>query len=402
MDNILQIHNIHDDSVRKKIDSTAKKLTKKYNKKRKVNDKKLLTEKSVLNKIVGGFMTVFMAIVILISCMLCFTTIVGRVQNTTPTFMGYNFMQISSGSMQASGFEVGDKIVTRTVKTDTLKPGDKISFYVYKNSYKNFNHLTRHEVTSFDEKVEYDMTISLAFGFQTVEKQEAAKANSKIVFHEIIRVYEDSNGERWFKTKGSSNSIEDVWFIHESMVIGVYSDGAMSNMMANLLSFLTSTRGVLYIVLLPLLLLAIIIIIDIMKNIRVVFLELDVVEEKRKLTDEICVKNNVGYQMDKKTKYKVLAQADDDEKMEYLALLWPNGTAPNSIKKHYLRKSIVLRPMKKLLDVNRQCEKMLKDGVEPKKVAEYYLVEKTNIEKEKIRYNDLLISIHKKHAKREN
>lgn len=396
---VVEIRKIQDDSVAKKINKTANQLTKKYYRKRKINDTRLLKGKTPFQRIMSGCVTTIMAIVILICCLLCFTMVAGRVQNIPPNFMGYNLMQISSGSMKASGFEVGDKIITRTVDTNTLKPGDRISFYVYKNSYTQFYNVTRHQVTDFDKEVKYDLTLPLAFGFQTDEKREAVKANSKIVFHEIVKVYEDGNGCRWFKTKGSSNTSEDVWYIHEDMVIGVYDSGAISGFMSVLLNFLTSRTGLIYIVLLPLLLLAIIIICDMIKNVKIVFLELDVVEEKRKLTDEICVKNNVGYQMSKNTKYKVLAQAKDDEKMLYLSLLWPNGTAPNSIKKHYLRKSIILRPMRKLLEVNRECEQMIKGGIPPNKVAKYYLTQKANIEEEKSRYKKLLNNIHKKYMK---
>ena len=89
-----------------------------------------------------------------------------------------------------------------------------------------------------------------------------------------------------------------------------------------------------------------------------------------------------GFSMDKKTKYKVLAQADENEKQTYISLLWKDGTAPTSIKKYYLRKRILLSGMEKLLNLNRECEKRLKDGEKPEKVAKYYLAEKEKITKE--------------------
>ena len=64
-----------------------------------------------------------------------------------------------------------------------------------------------------------------------------------------------------------------------------------------------------------------------LKNIQIAKLELDCVEEKRKITDDICVKNKVGYQMSNKTKYKILAQATDENRNEYIKLLWKDGTA---------------------------------------------------------------------------
>jgi hypothetical protein len=85
--------------------------------------------------------------------------------------------------------------------------------------------------------------------------------------------------------------------------------------------------------------------------------------------------------MDNKTKYKVLAQAEEDEKLQYISLLWPKSLNSNAIKKYVIRKKYLLEPNKKLLLLNRECEKMYQDGKQIKEIAVYYAKQKEMIEK---------------------
>ena len=50
------------------------------------------------------------------------------------------------------------------------------------------------------------------------------------------------------------------------------------------------------------------------------------------------------------------------------------------IKKYYIRKRILLRPMEDKLKLNRECEKKFKRGNKPTNIAKYYLQEKQKIE----------------------
>jgi hypothetical protein len=147
-----------------------------------------------------------------------------------------------------------------------------------------------------------------------------------------------------------------------------------------LISLTTQPNGI-FLLTIPAFVMLIIMIFYFIKHIQIAKLELDCVEEKRKITDPICVKNKVGYQMSRKTKYKILAQATDKNREEYIKLLWKDGHLPNSVKKYYLRKRILLKPMEDKLKLNRECEKKFKRGVKPTTIAKYYLAEKAKIEK---------------------
>ena len=129
-------------------------------------------------------------------------------------------------------------------------------------------------------------------------------------------------------------------------------------------------------------------------------LELDCIEEKRKITDPICVKNNIGFNMSKKNKYKILAQAKAKDKLTYISLLWRDGKAPNAIKKYVMRKDLLLRPNRKLLELNRKCEKMFKQGKKSETIARFYLIEKAKIEQEQQALRNRLKLISKYHKQR--
>ena len=101
-------------------------------------------------------------------------------------------------------------------------------------------------------------------------------------------------------------------------------------------------------------------------------LELDVVEQKRKITDDICVKNKLGLYMDTMSKYKVLSQATKKEIPTYVRLLWPDGNEPYALNKYVHSKRLVLYPIKKLLSLNQICENKFKEGENIKKIASYY------------------------------
>lgn len=380
----------NDDSVDKQLQKTAKMLHKKYTKKRKINEK-LLRKKTPLEMVFSGIFDVLCVVLIALSLYMCYANISAKIQKTNPSIAGYTNMMIASKSMVASGFNVGDVIMVRAVDTDTLKVGDKIAYYV--SSLNTAKFLSSEHTVIDNSEVQntvYKTDIKTILGIPSAEiKKEAAK-NSKQVFHHIVEIYEDSKGQRWFKTQGSSNQYADSWYICETTVIGLYDDSQTAKTLTAVLTSLSTTTGLIMWIAIPLILLVIMVLPSCLKDVQRAMLELDVVEEKRKLTDDICVRNDVGYEMDNETKFKVLACAPDDQKMQYISLLWREGTAPSSIKKFYLRKEINLSSIEKLRDVNRECEKMFKDNVSMTKIAKYYQDEKAKIEKEQEAYKQTL------------
>ncbi len=364
----------------KKLKSKAKKLEKKYSKQRNVNEN-LLKPKKWWQSLLIWSTNILLIFVALIATTFAISVSVSKINKTSPIYLGTSFMKIISGSMQASGFEIGEIIVTHSVDAKTLNVGDNIAFYVSYNDMSRFNLSTAKEVET-TQKTKFKTPFSTLFGVQSQKITTAAKSGNKIVFHQIVAIYESESGERWFKTKGTSNSVEDSWTISESLVIGIHVTNGFSNMIAGALDVITSNPKLLVCCsLLPFLLVVLVVSGNIIKDIALILIELDIVEEKRKLTDSICVKNKIGYQMSNKTKYKVLAQATPEERALYMSLLWENGSTPESIKKYYKRKTILLKSNQELLELNRECQEMFKNKETPTKIAKYYNETKSEIEK---------------------
>ena len=380
--NVVNVIVREDKSVEKKINKSAKKLRKNYDANRTINEKRLARTKSPLSIAVSVILDIVVAIVVICCASMVVSTISCRMQNVNPSFAGYSQFKISSKSMTASGFYVGDNIVVRSVDPSSLKVGDKIAFYQYTKSSNKFNSRTCLKVNQSPE-LKHKVGLLQFFGVQSKEIEEAAQAGSRLVFHHVYAIYKDSKtGKYWFQTKGSSNIPVDDWYVEDSMIVGIYDDSSAAVFVSSVLTKLTSSSSMIMLIMIPVLLMAMLVVMAFFKDVEIAKLELDIVQEKRKLTDPICVKYEIGYQMAEKTKYKVLAQAPDDQKVEYLSLLWRDGSAPNAIKKYCMRKQILISTLEKELEIHRQCDQMFKEGVPDKQIAKFYCVEKQKIEKD--------------------
>ena len=396
MVNNVDIVEFEDPSVKELLNKTAKELHTKYNKQRKINET-FLKKKTPAQKVLSIVFDILCVVMLAAGFVVCFSTLNTTINGYMPNFAGYTNMVVSSKSMVASGFEVGDIVIIHSVDAKTLNVNDKIAFYHYRPSYINFDVYKTTPINQTSAKHKYTLTIPQLFGFQTDEIKQAAASNSDLVFHHIRAIYEDENGERWFKTYGSSNAVDDTWWVNEKYVVGIQDEGGLAKTVIGLVDLASKPHGLL-ILAIPVGLLLLVLVFSFLRNVQIAKLELDCVEEKRKITDEICVRNNVGFQMSNKTKYKILAQATEKNRQEYINLLWKNGKAPNSVKKYYQRKQLLLNTNKDLLELNRTCEDMFKQGENHKKIAQHYLSEKQKIESrnEAIRKRLKTIDRHKK------
>ena len=404
-DSVVNVKVKEDNSVRRAIEETAKKLQGKYAKKRKINEKLLYKRSKWLSALTIA-LNVLCVIIVLCSAIVFFSIVNCKAQGVAPSFAGYTSMRISSPSMEASGFMEGDTVMARRVDTKTLKVGDVIAYYLYDDITVNDGEaLTSLTAESENYETKYSLSFAGFFGGQSGEIKKAARSGALIFFHEIVDVRVDDNGTRWFRTWGTSNlnkmadpdnpeatipdpesPIYDGWYVSEDMVIGIYDNSGSANFFAGVIGAFDDSSAIVLLLLIPLVIIGVIIILEFLKDIQIYKLQLDVIEEKRKITDPICVKNQIGFKMDNKSKYKVLAQASDEDKNEYISLLWRDGTVPRSIKKYCLRKKMYLKPVERLLEVNRECEARLKKGEDPLLVAEYYTKEKEKLQKEQLEY----------------
>ena len=400
MTNITNVVIKEDKDLNKILNKTAKQLNKKYEKKRKINEKLLKKELSKPKKILLTIVDIFLIIFCILSCIIGIKTCIFRLNKIPPSIAGYSIMSIATDSMQADGFKIGDSVVVRKINPKTLNIGDNIAFYVYNKDYNLFYSSSPELINKQTTKHDYRLNFTNFIGLPSNDIKDAINANSKLIFHQITKIYKDENGVYWFKTKGSTNPTEDSWHVSERMIYGVHSKSKTSAFLENFLNIMTNNLYMIIIVSIPLVLMLILLIIILAKRIQVIKLIQDCVEEKRKITDEICVKNEVGFNMDTKTKLKILAQSSNENRSEYIALLWQNGTTPSNIRKYIIRKQFLLKPIQKILILNRECEKMFAQAYNPKQIAKYYIEQKKKIQKQQAKYTKLLSKLSRQYNTR--
>ena len=389
-----------DPSVQKALDRTAQKLKSKYSKRRPINQKALKprTPLQIFSSVMLNIITWLLAI---IAGLVCISSVTASANGVCPSFAGYSNFRIVSASMVASGHKIGDTVIVRAVDTHTLKPqhyengqfvpGDKIAFY----QSDDISVLYPTDSTLIDASVipdtRYKFEIGYLIGAKSEQVIESARNGARLVFHHVYEVREDATGTRWFKTYGSSNGLKvnqndttaspDMWWVREDMVIGIYDDSPFATAMSGIIGAFSASGGV-FLLFIPVGLLIFLIVKESVRDVQLAKLELDCVEEKRKITDEICVRNGIGFRMNKETKYKILVQAPEKDRLNYISLLWRDNTVPREVKKYVLRKQALLKPTQRLLEVNRQCQQMFREGVDSQKIAKYYAEEKEKVEAE--------------------
>lgn len=152
--------------------------------------------------------------------------LVTRTKYGIPSFLKISIIQVASGSMEDKGFEVGENILIKQKNIDSYSVGNYIAFFDFSDPF-----------CPTPESVKEDL------------KPRPRAATNRIVFHEIVEIITDSNGDKWFRTKGSNNAFVDYNIIHENYVIGAYLETSES--FANLLNFIFSIYGALVFVVLP-------------------------------------------------------------------------------------------------------------------------------------------------------
>ena len=150
-----------------------------------------------------------------------------KVTNGVPSVFGYTQIQIISGSMQDAGFKIGETYYVKSINPAELKArddetgqrGDYIAFF-----------------QDFDPNCSSPSMV-------TPTNRPAQKASdARILFHEIVAIEIDANGERWFTTQGSNNENADSVKIYQNYVIGRWVEE--SNFWTDLISFVTSPIGI--------------------------------------------------------------------------------------------------------------------------------------------------------------
>ena len=346
-------------------------------------DKKKLSKakkKAKIRKIVNIVVNLFCVPIFMIVLFTSISVIIAAKHKTAPAFVGYSLISITTGSMEESGFGVGEIVMIKKNNPKALKKGDVIAYYRY--GTRSVAKAKKFKIWKDSDKYssEVDMSVGYFFGAPTESQKNAAKYQSKIMFHEIVDIRVDSRGELWFQTKGTSNSAKDSFYVNEKYIIGKYF--YTDNVILSTVSYLYSNNLYSYVILVPILIICVVLMINIMLAMYTAILEQDVLDKKIKLDDPACVKRNVGYTMDEKFKYQVLAFSSPEERLDYISLLWKKAERPYEIQKHYMYQKLIYNKYEKLEILKEECNQMVRDGKDKKFIQNHYKKRKKVIDEE--------------------
>jgi len=219
--------------------------------------------------------------VLILSLLTAFTMYNAKKNGYVPSLFGNSVVTVVSGSMRASGFEIGDTVLVRQVEPGALVVGDIIAFYAYVDPQNR-------PPSSFIERTdEVGGSLSIIGGNRdTSSLNKAAEAGSQVWFHQIIGIGMDSRG-LWYRTKGTSNANPDRNWIYQDFIVGRYVEGSDNPMLRQTLSFMSSRLGIIVFAIIPS---GISLILDTLTLIELI--DLYMLEKKQKRNAELLKETN--------------------------------------------------------------------------------------------------------------
>jgi len=215
-------------------------------------DKSIDTKRSRINNFFHDIFFMYFCVPLILLVFVCALSLIyTKKQNGVPMVFGYSLMTITSESMEDVGFFVGDKIIIKKNTSKHYKKGDYIAFFDYA-----------------DPECSYYTDVT------QINKPRKHPEINKMVFHEIIEVFEDSNNEYWYRTKGTNNNHTDINLIYEGYVIGEYV--FTSQNVNTIIKNVTSLRGTFAFIVLPCMM---ILFKDCMTLVSLIF---DLIDEKKR------------------------------------------------------------------------------------------------------------------------
>lgn len=199
-----------------------------------------MKEKSKTGKVLNIISNVFFCLVMVLLIIFMVYGFGNLSQNKVPSFFGQSYVRVMSNSMSTpaykdgeqitDGFEKNDIVVLKKMNVSKIEVGDIIAFY-------NCN--------VFPADFSGSDTIN-DFKTNSNIPEDLDTANTAIIFHQVINIEVDSNGNIWFQTQGTSNASPDR-YTRADYVVGVYTDSGL----AGFLEFISSSTGIIVLVVIP-------------------------------------------------------------------------------------------------------------------------------------------------------
>lgn len=299
---------------------------------------------STIYSIFGKLSDILFIPILLIAVFTSFSTISVSKKSTPTTVFGYSLVNILSPSMTATGFNVGDTVLTTKTSISDLKLGDIISFYNYSDTLDYDT--VKHEVLLYNYVggVMCDMSeenIRIGEGYEGQSQDElyamlgelrstprdgeksvesAIKYKANVFFHQVIGIYVDDFGNIFYKTKGSSNNYADQPYTRSDFVVGKYVNTPV--VLRSIIKFVTSLQGMLLFVCFPLSILVLMDCFSLIEQVEVMTYENSIVSEKVRIYEDDLKKNYDPNEMDLPNKVLVYYNSPPDRREFVKNRIW--------------------------------------------------------------------------------
>ena len=332
----------------------------------------------IFYRILSDLVTIIMIPAILLALYACFLMFRAQKDGTAVSMFGYSPVRVLSGSMIASGFEINEVVMIKEVNTKSLKKGDIIAFYVYTKGIP-----AGLDPYTFDEYIapegiseKADFSFKKFLGEKNELQTQAGAAHESIWFHKIVDIRIDENGDLWIKTWGTSNKdaygnpIYDAFWTREDLVVGKYVETA--GFISTCLGFLGSNTGIVFLVIVPLGILLIVLSIQFIDAYDRYSMEKKIRKDAIKITDDLSIKKQIGYDLSSETKLMVLSNEKDAiKKQEAINLMWKKDEKPRNIVKYVKKQDWRSREEKKHKQQLKDLQELYKMTKNPKYIEEY-------------------------------
>lgn len=188
--------------------------------------KKKVKKRWTTKRIINFVLDVVLFSILIFSSFFSVSLIITKKKTGVPMVFGYAMITVVSGSMRDAGFEVGESAFIKQIDAHDVAVGDYVAFFDY-----------------------VDPTHPRPATIANGERPKSTPNKNRIVFHEIIEIITDANGDLWFRTKGTNNATADYNLVYQDYIIGKHIKEG--NGFAKFMQFVHSTLGIICLVVVP-------------------------------------------------------------------------------------------------------------------------------------------------------
>lgn len=289
----------------------------------------------VFKRVMNIAMDVIIYPVVLFSLFLSTNSLLAKGNGEIQTFFDYSIVTVLSGSMRNAGFEINETVILQGFNVKELRPksdsheGDIIAFYYFRDVQGTSGAVT---ITDFENPPEPTSSTKTTSD-KTIK--DAVEGKKPIYFHRIVEILMAQDGTYFFRTQGDNNSTPDGYLIKQDYIVGQYLP--VPAFITDSLTYLTTTQGIFYVVIIPLSILVFLQIIEVVTLVFAILAERKVLAGEIAFDSEESLASNVGKEMrdfDKVYFYDVTPEKDKDRVKEFL---WGHLNTPKATDKDKLK-----------------------------------------------------------------